>query len=129
MISGSGGYNFNGNGRLWTAEALHANGSQICWLTYLPAGREDHTMDGFTTCGGKGPDSWTKCYTLSGGQWTQSAQLMNRRFAHSSWSVNNQLYLLGGSGTNNVDSRTTSEIVTPGSSSTTEGFELKYNTR
>ena len=86
-------------------------------------------MDGFTICGGKAPWSWTECSTLSGGQWTESHQLINRRFAHTSWSVNNQIYLIGGTGTYNVVSRTTSEIVSPSSSSTTEGFELKYNTR
>ena len=118
----SGGYNGD---RLASVEALHPNGSHICNLPDLPTGRAGHTLDGLTSCGGyDGRRYIDTCVTLSSGQWTQSHQMIHARPGHTSWSTDNQVYLIGG-----IGSSETSEILTPGSDTTTKGFKLEYKTR
>ena len=61
-------------------------------------------------------------------QWTLSHQLLHNRSSHTSWSVDGQVYIVGGGYDSDPTSRLTTEILTPESSTTLEGFQLKYET-
>ena len=106
-------------------EALLANGTSYCTLPDLPDDRYKHTQDGLTACGGPRSGTWDSCVTLTDGQWTQSHTLLHMRYHHTSWALGDgRVMLMGGS-----DSYTTTEIISPDSDTSTEGFTLKYDTR
>ena len=118
MVSGGGISAYN------SVEVLFANGTSYCTLPDVSKYRYYHTQDGLTACGGDG-NIRDNCVTLTDGQWTQSHTLLHDRHYHTSWSLGDErVMLMGGYYSGN-----TTEIVSPGSSSTSEGFTLKYNTR
>ena len=99
-------------------ETLYSNGTRMqCILPDLNIGI-GHTMNGFVVCGGQ------ICSTLTGGEWRATHDLNYGRAFHTSWSVADEIILLGG-----LNSPTTTDIVTPRSSTATKGFRLVYNTR
>ena len=107
-----------------SVEVLYANGTSYCTLPDLPANRYQHSQDGFLICGGGDPDTLNNCLTLVNGTWTQSHSLLHARQDHTSWVLGDgRVMLMGGD-----FSLTTTEIITPGTSTTTEGFTLKYKT-
>ena len=65
------------------------------------------------------------CITLSNGQWKESHQLLHNRAWHVSWKIGEELILLGGFGGTSFK---TTEILRSDSSTTSEGFKLKYST-
>ena len=121
----SGGYQA---GR--SVEVLYANGSRLCSLPDLPYSRQGHTQDGLTACGGFNTDNQPYCHTLTlaDGQWTwtQSHSLITPRRVHTSWSVNDELIIIGGKGREN--STSTSEALTPENPKPITRFPLKYDT-
>ena len=121
MVSGgigSGGNAYN------SVEILHANGTSYCTLPDLPDIRYWHTQDGLRACGGDANGTHDNCVSLTDGQWKQSRILLHDRREHTSWALGDGgVVLMGG-----IDSGNTTEIISPGSFTTTEGFTLKYNT-
>ena len=85
--------------------------------------RAGHTGDVNLVCGGhyNGNDSISSCYNVATGN---TINLLNERYAHTSWSTDAGIYLLGGDPSTNY--RTT-ELVT--GDTTQAGFGLKYSTR
>ena len=79
--------------------------------------------DGLTACGGDLSNVVLNCVTFSFGQWTQSHQLLQPRYYHTSGTIDNQVFLIGG-----YHMSKTTEILSLGSSSTTNGFALNNNT-
>ena len=119
---------------LASIEVLDTNGIYLCSLPDLPGPRYSHTLVGLTSCGG-----WTyseyggpfinTCDTFSSGQWSQSHQLLYARSGPTSWSVDNQVYIIGGSNSHDAfekESDKTTEKLSLDSSTTTESFTLKY---
>ena len=108
-----------------SVEAIFPNGTKYCTLPDLPGNRRDHTQDGLTACGGYYTGSEDNCLTLTDGQWTQSHTLSLIRWQHTSWALGDgRVVLMGG-----YYGQNTTEILSPTSSATTEGFSLKYDTR
>ena len=111
-------------------EALYPNGSRLCSLPDLPHYRHGHTQDGLTACGGFISDVQPNCYnlTLTDGQWswTQSHQLLSPRRVHTSWSIDDELIIIGGKG--HVSSPASTEVLSPGNFIPTTSFTLKYDT-
>ena len=108
-----------------TVEVLFTNGTSYCTLPDVSEFRYFHTQDGLTACGGPNFDTQDNCVTLTDGQWTLSHTLLHARYQHTSWALGDgRVVLMGGFFSDN-----TTEIFSPGSSSTTEGFTLKYNRR
>ena len=90
----------------------------------MPEGRiYTKIKDGLTACGGDLSNVVLNCITFSFGQWTPSHQLLQKRYYHTSGTIDNQVYLIGG-----YHMSKTTEIITVGSSSTTDGFALNNNT-
>ena len=115
---------------LRSVEALSPDGTNLCSMPDLPDGRKVHSQDGLTVCGdgfdvfSVDSDNGNNCVNLTDGQWTQSHTLLHGRRSHSSWALGDgRVVLMGG-----WYSRNTTEIISPGSSTTTEGFTLKYDT-
>ena len=108
-----------------TVEVLFPNGTSYCSLTDLPEDRSSHCHDGLVICGGGfSSDTYGNCVTLTDGQWTESHKLLYQRNQHTSWALGDgRVMLMGGR-----RSLTTTEILTPGSSTSTKGFALKYDT-
>ena len=105
-----------------SVEVLYSNGTSYCSLPDLPEDRYHHSQAGLTACGGSGTED--NCVTLTSGQWTQSHTLLHNRAYHSSWALGDgRVVLIGGS-----NSPATTEIMSPGSSSSIEGFSLKHDT-
>ena len=122
LVSGSDN---SGNGAYRTVEVLFANGTLYSTLPDLPDNRYYHSQDGLNACGGGSSGTYDNCVTLTDGQWTQSHTLLYNRIYHTSWALEDgRLVLMGGS-----ISRRTTEILSPGTSTTTEGFTLKYDTK
>ena len=118
------GGNYDGE-TLSSVEALHVtNGSKICDLPNMTSGKD--TLSGLTACGGYFIKDKDNCITLANGQWTQCHTLTRPRSGHNSVSIEDQVFLIGGS---DEESLNTTEILTLGSSTTTNGFELKYPTK
>ena len=122
MVSGG----FDGVDRLKSVEALYSNGNSLCSLPDFPSGRYWHTLDGFTACGGvEHKNLIDNCITLSNGQWKESHQLLRRRHGHLSWKTGDELILVGGYAEGIY---TNTEILRSDTSTTTEGFTLRYET-
>ena len=103
-------------------EALYPDGTYMCQMPDIPDERSRHTTNGLLTCGGdKTPDT---CITFTDGDWIQSHTLLHNRVYHTSWETKLGVVLIGGG-----SSDRTSEIVVEGTSTTFEGFELKYRTK
>ena len=108
-----------------TVEVLFKNGTSYCTLPDVSEFRYFHTQDGLTACGGPNFDTQDNCVTLTDGQWTQSHTLLHMRYHHTSWALGDgRVMLMGGEG-----SPTTTEIISPGSDTITQGFPLKYDSR
>ena len=67
-----------------------------CSLPSLPGGRETHTMNGLTVCGGGSVTGSNKCLTLGPRGWETSHILSQRRSGHVSWRRENGILLIGG---------------------------------
>ena len=78
-------------------------------------------MDSLEICGGR--SSMTTCITFTSGQWATSHALTEQRVAHTSWSTEAGVVLMGG----RYRGRTT-EIITEGEYEGVPGFDLQYNT-
>ena len=105
-------------------EVIFANGTSYCTLPDIPAERWGHTQNGLLICGGSSVTR-ENCMTLTDGQWTQSHTLLYDRYYHTSWALGDgRVVLMGG-----YYSETTTEIISPDSATSTEGFTLKYETR
>ena len=87
-----------------------------CYKIFGP--RKDHTADGNLVCGGY-PIGGT-CYNVLTGD---TINLINNRFAHTSWMTDAGTYLIGGW---DGSSYRTTELIY--GLSTQEGFALKYST-
>ena len=109
-------------------QLLHQNGTLICNLPSLPEGRFGHTQNGLIACGGGNfSDYRSTCVTFQNGFWSESYNLTEPRFIHSSWSSPDGVMLLGGKGVDgNFDPPVTSEILTIDGAK--KDFDLKYNT-
>ena len=70
-------------------------------------------------CGGR--DTRDTCLTWSDGSWTVSHHLIHNRYAHTSWTTDSGVLIIGG-----YDSPTTTEMVT-WQGTTEERFSLKYD--
>ena len=81
----------------------------------------DHTQEGLTACGG----SLQVCISLNTTslKWSQTYRLLSDRSSHTSWSVNDGIILMGGSGPQN---RRSIERVGPGESKIEHEW-LKYD--
>ena len=98
-------------------------GDQSCQLPRLPApGRAGHTQSSFTSCGGETTE--TSCLTFDG-EWEQSHSLSEPRDEHVSWQSPAGILLMGGAG---YGSRTTTELLSATTNTTTSGFSLPYET-
>ena len=108
-----------------SAEALNADGTQLCRLPNLPQCQRDHSMDGSMICGGLHSAS-KSCIKFQYGAWkTMPFSLQQIRRYHVSWTRSDgKIRLLGGS---DSDSLSTSELVSETGS--VAGFPLKYDTK
>ena len=66
------------------------------------------------------------CLTWTDGSWTVSHHLIHERYAHTSWTTDSGVLLIGGVGNSDSDSRTTTELVT-WQGTTEAAFSLKYD--
>ena len=104
-------------------------GDRSCQLPRLPApGRRYHTQSSYTACGGW--DTWTEdtwtgtsCLTFDG-EWEQSHSLSVGRYLHVSWQSPAGILLMGGSW-----SKTSTELLSTTTDTTTSSFSLSYITR
>ena len=114
-----------GSGATMSVEVLFANGTSYCTLPDLPDRYiYSHTQDGLTACGSGSSGNWDQCITLTDGHWLKSHTLLYIRGSHTSWALGDgRVVLMGGNG--GLNSRITSEILSPGSSTTSEGFPMK----
>ena len=81
----------------------------------------EHTMEGKTICGGY--NTPTTCMTLISGEWVTSHDLLEKRWDHSSWGINETHTVLLGGG---YSSFTTSETVLEGENFSQPGFTLQH---
>merc|ERR1719342_1710190 len=107
-----------------SAEALNADGTQLCRLPSLPKLRRCHSMDGSMICGGFDSHAQKSCIKFQYGAWkTMPFSLQQIRRYHVSWiRSDGKIRLLGG-----YDSQSTSELVSETGSAA--GFPLKYKIR
>ena len=105
-------------------EVLNVDGTNYyCTLPDFPIERWGFNQDGLTACGGRRAIGVTdNCITLIYGQWTQSHTLLHDRIYHVSWPLGDGRVMLMGGAYNPF----TTEIMSPGSSTTTEGFGIRY---
>ena len=111
-------------------QLLDTNGTLICNLPNLPDKRFGHTQNGLVACGG-GNYSYilSNCLTFQNGSWTETYNLAEPRFLHSSWSSPDGIMLFGGmmDATNeNYDPPVTSEILMEEGGK--QSFSMKYRT-
>ena len=83
-----------------------------------------HSTDNLISCGGMATKD--NCRTLSNGKWVQTQNLTYPRWGHSSWATEDSVIIMGGY---EEGSSNTTEIVSKDSALTTDGFNLKYETR
>jgi len=119
----SGGLYF---GRLTDVEVWVPSTGHHCTLPSLPAGRDFHSQEGATVCGGGyfGSPTRTSCRTLSDdGTWEVTTRLLEERYDHSSWASPSGTRLIGGQ----VSPRT-SEKIEESSETSSHSFDLEYDT-
>ena len=107
-----------------SAEALNADGTQLCRLPNLPTIRRAHSMSGSMVCGGYDSEAWYSCFNFQNGTWkTLPFTLQEKRRYHVSWTRSDgQSRLFGGR-----YSPLTSELVSE--SGSIAGFPLKHETK
>ena len=104
-----------------SAELLHGNGSYWCSLPDLPEVRYGHTQTGLEACGSfRAATTKTTCVRLSGGSWSPSHQLVEKRRNHCSWSSPSGILMMGGS-----DSIKTTELLDDTTGDSLMSFPLK----
>ena len=99
-----------------SVELLSSNGTRLCSLPNLPAGRWMHSQTGLISCGGNGGSQWLSCVTFSAGRWRKTHTLGQRRSYHSAWASPRGVLLMGG-GYSDGDG-TTTELLTDNGGST-----------
>jgi len=104
-----------------SVELLHEDGTPWCSLPDLPQMRQAHTQTGLEACGGH--RALTTCVRFSGGSWTLSHNLQQRRESHTSWASPGGTVLLGGT----FNSTNTTELLADNSLDSSNHFTLKYN--
>ena len=73
------------------------DGTRICELPPMPLRRAGHTLNGFMNCGGDLANVEKTCITLSaGGVWEENHQLDVGIFYHTSWTLLEDVLLIGG---------------------------------
>ena len=115
----SGGYN---NYARTSVEVFSPSTGKSCSLPSLPGSTSFHTMDSLLVCGrGK---TRTTCVTFSSGNWITSHSLVEERYAHTSWQMEEgMVVLMGGEG-----SPATSELVQMGGEQGEPSFPMQYRT-
>ena len=119
-----------------SAEVVFPASGKICPLPDLPSSRREHSQDGLVMCGAK--EDKTSCLTLSEVGWTKSHDLINERFNHISWQMEEGILLMGGASSPDSTElgdqilktipRITQYSVRP-DGTTEESFSLKYSIR
>ena len=113
-----------------SAELLHGNGSYWCSLPDLPEVRYGHTQTGLEACGSFRAKTKTKtktkttCVKLSGGTWSPSHQLVEKRADHSIWTSPAGTLIIGGH-----YSKKTTEVLDTATGNSNASFPLKYETK
>ena len=99
VVMVSGGREVRGGKPQASVELISSNGTKLCSLPKLPAGRDKHTQNGLLTCGARGSSADRKsCVTFSGGKWKKTHTLRKGRIDHSSWDSPKGVFLMGGVG-------------------------------
>ena len=89
----SGGFSADTN--VWRSSEIFVPGFDIhCLLPELPEIKYGHTADELILCGGV--DDRLNCQMFAEGRWIYSHQLLVERNGHSSWKVDDGIYLIGG---------------------------------
>ena len=78
-----------------SVELLSSNGTRLCSLPNLPAGRYRHSQAGLVACGGD-TSEMTSCVTFSAGSWKKTHALGSRVFGHTAWASPRGVLLMGG---------------------------------
>ena len=104
-------------------EVLHSDGSPWCSLPNLPKHRYGHTQTGLEACGGWGSQMAT-CVRFSGGTWSPSLQLVEKRADHSIWTSPAGTLIMGGH-----YSKKTTEVLDTATGNSNASFPLKYETK
>ena len=79
----------------YSAELLSSNGTRLCSLPRLPAGRFYHVQSGLITCGGGSKKVRNTCITFSGGSWKKSHTLGERRLDSTAWASPEGVLIIG----------------------------------
>ena len=113
----TGGYS---TGSRTSVELLSSDGTRLCSLPNLPAGRSQHSQTGLVACGGGFSRSSERksCVTFAAGRWKKTHTLGQKRYAHTSWASPRGVMIMGGR-----DSRRTTELLTD-NGHTTPSFNL-----
>ena len=106
-----------------TAEVWLSSGRSCLLPRLLSPGRAAHTQSSFTACGGRDGDTGTSCLTFDG-EWEQSHSLSEGRSGHVSWQSPAGILLMGGG----YSSRTSTELLSTTTDTTTSNFSLPYET-
>ena len=78
-----------------SVELLSTNGTRLCSLPRLPAGRFYHVQSGLITCGGGSKKVRNTCITFSGGSWKKSHTLGERRLDSTAWASPEGVLIIG----------------------------------
>ena len=109
-----------------SVEVLHSDGSPWCSLPDLPDDRYAHTQTGLEACGGGYSSAIkTTCVRLSGGSWSPSHQLVEKRAYHSIWASPAGTLLMG---SNEYKRKNTTELLDTNTGKSVRSFPLKYET-
>ena len=103
-----------------SVELLSTDGTRLCSLPNLPAGRYRHSQAGLVACGGD-TSEMTSCVTFSAGSWKKTHALGSRIFGHTSWASPRGVLLMGG-----YYSMSTTKLLMDGGH-TTASFNLANN--
>ena len=126
LVTGGGGK---------SVEMFVPSSGSTCLLGDLPDRRRFHTLEGGLLCGGgvamfpPWPDTLGNCLTLdtTTGKWHESHNLTRHRGYHVSWSLHQDVILIGGYQGFSLSSSRTSELVRP-DGTVQEMFALQYRT-
>ena len=80
-----------------TVEVVFPASGKICPLPDLPQMLRKHTQDGLVLCGAQ--QDKTSCFILSENSWTKSHDLIEERYDHVSWQMEEGILLMGGAST------------------------------